>query len=93
MAAVAELEVESKSSRKAPLAAAKARDMTRGNPNGASTLKGKQVDSANAVATIKAMASLRGRPLCDAVFHDLIPVHHGTSLCFFVVRDSKCKAV
>ena len=47
---------------KAALAAAKARGMKLGNPNGARALRGKQVGNKQAVAAVKANAEHRGAP-------------------------------
>jgi DNA invertase Pin-like site-specific DNA recombinase len=71
MASVAELEAGLISERtKAALAAAKARGVKLGNPNGARALKGKQVGNEQAVATVKANAEHRAANL-RAIVEDL----------------------
>jgi DNA invertase Pin-like site-specific DNA recombinase len=64
MASVAELEAGLISERtKAALAAAKARGVKLGNPNGARALRGKQIGNADAVAAVKASAEQRAENL------------------------------
>jgi DNA invertase Pin-like site-specific DNA recombinase len=71
MASVAELEAGLISERtKAALAAAKARGVKLGNPNGARALRGKQVGNKQAVATVKANAERRAANL-RTILHDL----------------------
>jgi len=71
MASVAELEAGLISERtKAALAAAKARGVKLGNPNGARALKGKQVGNRQAVAAVKANAERRAANL-RAIVDDL----------------------
>jgi DNA invertase Pin-like site-specific DNA recombinase len=71
MASVAELEAGLISERtKAALAAAKARGVKLGNPNGARALRGKQVGNKQAVAAVKAKADHRAanlRTIVDAI--------------------------
>lgn len=71
MASVAELEAGLISERtKAALAAAKARGVKLGNPNGARALRGKQTGNREAVAAIKAKARDRANDL-RAIIDDL----------------------
>jgi DNA invertase Pin-like site-specific DNA recombinase len=71
MDSVAELEAGLISERtKAALAAAKARGVKLGNPNGARALRGKQVGNKQAVAAVKANASQRAANL-QAIVDDL----------------------
>jgi DNA invertase Pin-like site-specific DNA recombinase len=68
MASVAELEAASISERtKAALAAAKARGVKLGNPNGARALRGKQVGNKQAVAAVRANAEQRAGNLRSIV--------------------------
>jgi DNA invertase Pin-like site-specific DNA recombinase len=71
MASVAELEAGLISERtKAALAAAKARGVKLGNPNGARALKGKQIGNKEAVAAVKANAERRAQNV-KAIVDDL----------------------
>lgn len=71
MASVAELEAGLISERtKAALAAAKARGVKLGNPNGARALKGRQTGNQEAISVIKAKAAQRAENLRD-IIHDL----------------------
>jgi DNA invertase Pin-like site-specific DNA recombinase len=71
MASVAELEAGLISERtKAALAAAKARGVKLGNPNGARALRGKQVGNKQAVAAVKANAEHRAVNL-QAIIEDI----------------------
>jgi DNA invertase Pin-like site-specific DNA recombinase len=71
MASVAELEAGLVSERtKAALAAAKARGVKLGNPNGARALKGKQTGNREAIAAIKAKVRNRANDL-RAIIDDL----------------------
>jgi DNA invertase Pin-like site-specific DNA recombinase len=68
MASVAELEAGLISERtKAALAAAKARGVKLGNPNGARALRGKQIGNKEAVAAVKSLAEQRAATLRDVV--------------------------
>src|SRR3974390_96905 len=77
MASVAELEAGLISERtKAALAAAKARGVKLGNPNGARALRGKQVGNKQAVAAVKANAERRAanlRTIVDDLWSQGIP--------------------
>jgi len=71
MASVAELEAGLISERtKAALAAAKARGVKLGNPNGARALRGKQVGNKQAVTAVKANAEHRAANL-QAIIEDI----------------------
>lgn len=71
MASVAELEAGLISERtKAALAAAKARGVKLGNPNGARALRGKQVGNKHAIAAVKANAEHRAANL-QAIVDDM----------------------
>jgi DNA invertase Pin-like site-specific DNA recombinase len=79
MASVAELEAGLISERtRAALAAAKARGVKLGNPNGARALRGKQVGNKQAVATVKANAEHRAENLRAIV--DEMQAHDAISI-------------
>jgi DNA invertase Pin-like site-specific DNA recombinase len=76
---------------KTALAAAKARGVKLGNPNGARALRGKQVGNADAVATIKANAAQHAadlRGIMDDIRHSGITTVRGIAeeLCARGIR-------
>jgi len=91
MASVAELEAGLISERtKAALAAAKARGVKLGNPNGARALRGKQTGNTKAVAAIKAKADDRASNL-QAIITDLHA--QGVNGVRMIARELNSRAV